>query len=209
MRVWQALSLRDRRAVVVGSAIVMAAVSLSLVVRPLLRTRTALRDQLQEQQGLLTRELGLITTNNRIPEELDAAATALRSVQGRLFPDRDALGATAALVTLVSETARRQGVLLESVESGVPEVVGGNILAVRVDVHGRSDLEGLLKWLVALEGSRKLLRVEQLSITHAGAGSLSDSVDVEVLTLTASLRGYLLADNNAGGASGAASPGDR
>jgi hypothetical protein len=158
-----------------------------------------LRDRLREQRGLLARELGLIAATERRSVDLDATSDAVAEAGNRLFPDRDPLGATAALVNLVGEAARRQGVLLESIESGAPEAVGGRLLAVRVDVRERGDLEGLLRWLKVLEGSRRLLRVEQLAIARERGAAPSDSADLEVLTLTATVRGYVVAGVDGGG----------
>jgi type II secretory pathway component PulM len=209
MRVWQAIHPRDRRAVAIGGVVVVSALCISLVVRPLFHARIALRDRLREQRGLLARELGLIATTKRLPADLDAATDALAAVGDRLFPDRDPLAATAALVNVVGEAARRQGVLLESIESGAPEAAGGTLLAVRVDVRGRGDLEGLLRWLTVLEGSRRLLRVEQLGVARAAADGQPDSADVEVLTLTATVRGYVLAGADGGGPATNVASGER
>jgi len=207
MRAWQAIKPNDRRALAIGGVVVALALCISFVVRPLLHARTALRDRLREQRGLLARELGLIAVSERLPADLDAAAEALAAVGDRLFPDRDPLAATAALVNEVGDAARRQGVLLESIETGAPEAAGGSVLAVRVDVRGRGDLEGLLRWLAALEDSRRLLRIEQLGIARAGAEGQPDSADVEVLTLSATIRGYVLAAGD--GASTSLASGER
>lgn len=199
MRVWKAIHPRDRRALAIGSSVIASALCISLVVRPLFHARSALHDRLREQRGLLARELGLIASTKRLPADRDAAAAALARVVDRLFPNRDPLAATAVLVSLVGDAARRQGVLLESIESGAPEAVGGTLMAVRVDVRGRGDLEGLLKWLAALESSRRLLRVEQLGVARASTGGAPHSSEVEVLTLTATIRGYVLAEGDGGG----------
>jgi type II secretory pathway component PulM len=201
MRVWRSIQPRDRRALAIGSVVVASALCLSFVVRPLFHAHTALRDRLHEQRGLLARELGLIAATDRLPEDRAAAADALASVEERIFPYGDPLAATAALVKVVGEEARRQGVLLEAIETGAPEATGGvgTLVAVRIDVRGRGDFEGLLRWLKALEGSRRLLQVEQLSVARAGAGGQSDSADVEVLTLAATVRGYVLAGADGGG----------
>lgn len=193
MRVWRAIQPGDRRALAIGSVVVLSSLCISFVVRPLLHARTALRDRLREQRGLLARELGVIAVSERASADRDAAADALGGVGDRLFTDRDPLAATAALVNVVGEAARRQGVLLESIEAGAPEAIGGTLLAVRIEVRGRGDLEGLLRWLAALEGSKRLLRVDQLGVARAGAGAQPDSADVEVLSLTATVRGVALA----------------
>ncbi len=211
MRVWRSIHPRDRRALAIGSVVVVSALCLSFVVRPLFHARTAQRDRLREQRGLLARELGLIAAAERLPEDRAAAADALASVEERIFPYGDPLAATAALVKEVGEAARRQGVLLEAIETGAPEATGGGgtLLAVRIDVRGRGDFEGLLRWLKDLEGSKRLLRVEQLGVARAGGGGQPDSADIEVLTLAATVRGYVLASADGGGPATTVASGER
>src|SRR5439155_3955799 len=199
MRVWRAIPPRDRRALAIGSTVVVSALCFSFVVRPLLHARAALRDRLREQRGLLARESGLIAATERLPADRDAAADALAAVGDRLLPERDPLAATAALVNVVGEAARQQGVLLESIEAGAPEAIGGTVVAVSFEIRGRGDLEGLLRWLAVLEGSRRLLQVEQLGVARAGAGGPLESNDVEVLLLTATVRGFVLAGSDGAG----------
>lgn len=187
------LSARDRKAVTLGSLVLVPALGFSLVVRPFLRARRELREQVREQRELLSREVDLVASAHALPAALDAAARALASQQGRLLPGHDALSASAALVSLIGDEARRQGVLLEAIESKPPEPVAGGLVAVPIEVHGRGDLEGLLRWLEALETGPRLLRVQQLSAARLDAGVPRGSGDVETLILTAAVRGYLLA----------------
>jgi len=197
MRVWQALHPRDRSALAIGSIVVGSALCISLVIRPLLHARATLRDRLREQQGLLARELGLIAAAQHGSADRDAAAVALAGVGDRLFPDRDPLAATATLVSVVGGAARQNGVLLESIEAGAPQRIGGTVLAVQVEVRGRGDLEGLLRWLAVLEDSRRLLRIEQLGVARTSASGQAGSADVEVLSFVATVRGFLLTGSEA------------
>ena len=198
MRVWKSIHPRDRRALAIGSIVLGSALGMSFVVRPLLHARAALQERLRDQRGLLARELELVAAAER-PVDRDAASAALVAVEDRLFPDRDPLAATAALVKVVGEAARGQGVLLESIEAGAPEAVGGTLLAVRVDVRGRGDIEGLLRWLTVLEGSKQLLRVEQLGVARVGGGRYQGSTELEVLSLAATVRGFVFAGTDGEG----------
>jgi type II secretory pathway component PulM len=193
VRFWLGFPQRDRRALIAGAVVLLGALCVSFVVRPFLHARDAVRDRLGEQRELLAREWALVAASDGLPAELDSAAVALKAIEYRLFPDRDPLAATAALVSVVSDAARQQMVQVEAIETGAPEVAGVGLVAVRVDVRGRGDLEGLLRWLMALEGSRRLLRVDQLGVARASLGAPTDSADVEILTLTATVRGYVFA----------------
>jgi type II secretory pathway component PulM len=190
---WARLGSRDRRALTLGALILVLALGFSLVVQPYRRARAELRDRVAEQRGLLARELAVIATAAQLPGELDRAARALTGRRLRLLPGRDALNATAALVNVVGDEARRHNVLLEAIESRAAESVGGGLMAVRIEVRGRTDLEGLLGWLRALESGARLLRVDGLTVGRTDAGADVDSLDTETLLLAAVIRGYVLA----------------
>ncbi len=189
---WRPLHPRDRRALTIGALVLLSGLFVNFGVRPFLHARAAVRDRLREQRGLLARELELVVAAERLPAEVDAAEGALDAARDRLFPNPDPLSATAALVSVVGEAARREGVLLEVIEAGAPEATGGRLVAVRVDVRGRGDLEGLLRWLAALEDAKRLLRVDQLGVARVNTGAPTDAGDVETLTLQATVRGYVL-----------------
>jgi type II secretory pathway component PulM len=193
VRLWAQVGPRDRRALTLGVFMLAPALSTTLVVKPYLHTRVALQERVGEQRELLARELALITAARALPAKLDGAARAFTTRRARLLPGRDPLAATAALVSLVGDEARRHGVLLDAIESGAPEALGNGLIAVQIEVRGRGDLEGLLRWLRALETGSRLLRVERLAVGRLDQGTPRDSLDVETLTLAATVRGPVLA----------------
>jgi len=193
MNAWTRLGARDRRAVTFGALVLVPAVAFTLVVQPYRRARAELRDRVMEQQGLLARELALVAAADRLPSDLKDAARSLAGLRPRCLPGRDPLAATAALVSIVGDEARRHSVLLESIESRAAESAGGGVAAVRIEVRGRSDLEGLLGWLRSLETGGRLLRIDGLTVGRSDAGSEVDSLDTETLLLAAVIRGYVLA----------------
>jgi type II secretory pathway component PulM len=192
MNAWARLGLRDRRALTLGALVLLPALGFSLVVQPYRRARAELRDRVAEQRGLLARELALVAAAGRLPGELDDAALALASRRHRLLPGRDPLSATAALVDVAGDAARRHSVLLEAIESRAPEAAGGGLVAVRIEVRGRGDLEGMLGWLRALETGTRLLQIDGLTVARADAGAEPDARDTETLLLAAAIRGYVL-----------------
>ena len=197
MKPWARLGPRDRRAVLVGAAILGPVFAFTLAGRPYLHARAALVEQIHEQQDLLRRELTLVQSVPRLSGDLTDARRALADARPRLFPALDPLGASAILVSAVSEHARRRGVLVEAIESRPAEYLGDGLMAIQVDMRGQGDLEGLLRWLDALETGPRLLRVEQLSVARIGSGAQADSLDVETLSVAATVRGFLLAPANA------------
>jgi len=192
VKAWTKLRVRDRRALTAGVLLLVPALAFSFVIQPYRRARAELRDRVIEQTGLLARELGIVAAVREVPSQIETAAQALARRRPRLITGRDPLAATATLVQQVGEEARRHGVLLEAIETRAAESAGGGLAAVRIDVRGRADLEGLLRWLRAIEGGQRLLRVEGLTVARSDAGTEPDSADTETLLVATAIRGFVL-----------------
>lgn len=193
MKPWSRLAPKDRRAVLVGASILAPVLAFTLVGKPYLHERAALAEQIHEQEELLRRELALVQSVSRLSGDLTDANRVLADARPRLFPARDPLGATAALVSTASEFGRRHGLLVEAVEGRPAESLSDGFMSVQVEIRGRGDLEGLVRWLNALETGPKLLRVEQLTVVRVGSEAQADSLDAETLSFAATVRGFLMA----------------
>jgi type II secretory pathway component PulM len=197
---WLQLAPDDRRALLSGAILVASALALRLGVLPYVHARAALVERLREQQALLQRETALVESASRVADGVGQATRTLDRVRSRLLLARDPLGAAALLVREVSEDARGHGVLVEAIESRPPESLGDDLTGIQVDVRGRGDLEGVLRWLHAIETGDRFLRVEQLSLARLESGVPADSLDVETLAFALSIRGFLLAPRPAASA---------
>lgn len=175
------LSRRDRRAVMVGALLLVPALAWRLVLQPYVRARSDLSARVSEQRALLARELAVVGAARRMTSDLRRAQRQFATRQARLLPGREPLAATGTLVTLVGDEARRSAVLLNAVASRQPEPAAGGLVGVRIEMRGRSDLQGLLEWLGALEAGARLLRVDALTVTGGP----------EVLRVGAVIRGYV------------------
>ena len=194
MNAWNRLGPRDRRALRLGLLVLAPALAVSFGLKPILRDQADLRARVREQRDLLVRELALANGVAALARDRDTLALLVRTKGSRLFPGRDPLAATAALVTLVGEQARGHGVLLEAIESRAPAAAGGGLVAVEIAVRGRSDLQGVLQWLRGMETGSRLLRVEQLALARLNDRIATNSRDIEVVTLAAVIRGFVLVD---------------
>ncbi len=192
MKAWQRLRPRDRRALVLGGSLLLSAFAFTFGIQPYRRARAALRERITEQRELLARELSVVQGARELPAALERAAMVLDEGRTRLLPGDDPLSATAALVGIVGDHARREGVQLEAIESRTAEPVGNGLVAVRIEVRGRADLEALLRWLAALETGPHLVRVDGLTVAQSDAGAVPDSNDTEALLLAAIVKGYVL-----------------
>lgn len=192
MKAWTQMRLRDRRALTFGGSILLASFVFSFGIQPYRRSHAALSERVTEQRALLARELSVLGTAGDLPSDVREATRDLDGQGLKLLPGRDPLAASAALVGLVGDEARRQGVALEAIESRAPESIDGGLVGVRIEVRGRTDLEGLLRWLARLENGAVLLRIEGMTVARSDAGAEPDSADTESLLLSAIIRGYML-----------------
>lgn len=193
MKLWMPLAPRDRRALLVGTLVLGSALALRLVVKPYVHARAVLVERLRAQEGLLQREMALVRSTPLVTGSMVEARRTFDRLRPRLLQARDPLSAAAMLVGDVGEGARRHGVLVEAIDTRPLESLGDDLTAVQVDVRGRGDLEGLLRWLHAIESGDRLLRIEQLSLARLDAGMTPDSSDTETLAFAMSIRGFTMA----------------
>jgi len=184
------LAPRDRRALALGVSVLAAALFWRFVAQPLARARAELGARVAEQRGLLARELAAVGTAQRAADDLQGAREEFSQRRARLFPGREPLGATAALVSLVGEEARRRSVQLEAIEPRPADPESGGLVGVRIEVRGRTDLYGLLDWLGALEAGPRLLRLEALTLARIAEPG-TKSKGPETLRVGAVIRGYV------------------
>ena len=195
MSVWGRLSPKDRRALVWGALLLTPVLAANFVARPYLRARAGLRTRVTEQRDLLARELALLRASGEQGDELQLATTSLDRQRVHLLGGQDPLAATAALVGVVGDKARIDGVDLQSIESQPVERVGGGLVSVRIELSARGDFEGVLRWLHALESDTRLLQVDWLTVAGSGA---ADSATAEQLGIAAGVRAFVR--DGAGGA---------
>lgn len=183
---------RDRRALLLGAALLLPILLFGLVGRPYLHALSTTRAELQTQRELLARERTLLEEARAYPARMDDAEAGLRLEVPRLFGGTDELTMTAALAEVVAEEARRSRVLVQGIESREAAPVDEGVLALQVELRALGDLEGVLTFLHALEQGEKLIRVERLAIERAARYERSAAPEEQVLALTASLRGFAL-----------------
>ncbi len=98
--------------------------------------------------------------------------------------------ATAELVSHLGDIARDNDVWLQNATTRPSEVCDAGVRTLHVAVRAESDLEGLLRFLQALERGGKLIRVERLDVSVT-PNVFSDS-GVEPVSITATITGYAM-----------------
>jgi len=196
------MSARDRRALLLGAAILLPALLFVWGVRPLLATLRNNRDLLVSEQGTLAREMAALDAARANPDLHRVADSAMRAVAPRLFQGRDSVMATAELVSHLSMVAADHDVWLQNAVTRPSTVDEGGVRRLRVEIRAESDLQGVLSFLTALERGDKLVRVERVDIARVLALDTDDGV--EPVTVAATIVGFALPDQPSGNAARAA-----
>jgi hypothetical protein len=161
------LSHRDRRAVLLGIAVLAPALLYIVVVRPYFSALEQVRERVGAERALLAREEALLAAAPTLPREIEALGGALQRAELRLVRAATGPAAEAEVASYLENIAGLSRVLLQ--EMRAVELVRGVVESsafppVRLAVRGESDLEGVLTLLHRIESSPLLLRVASLSI---------------------------------------------
>lgn len=170
------LSPRDRRAILIGLAILVPAALYVLGVKPYRSALEGARDRVSAERELLARELALLESSDSFPEAIQRAQEQADLFEDRLVRAASGELAEGELTDFLERSALRSRVLLEEIRSGElgrGEAAPAGLEVVRLHLRGESDLEGVLTFLDAIETSRLLLRVRGLALEPQVARSES------------------------------------
>lgn len=168
-RLWSlgGIAERDRRAILIGLAIIAPAVLYVAAVRPYRAALSDVRTQTEAQRGLLQRELGLLANATTMPAALNEARTQVFRAEARLVRANNQPLAEAQLTRYVEEQAAASRVLLQelrSVQLTRRDQVPNGLRLIRVALTGESDLEGVVRFLNRLESGTLLISIKQLTL---------------------------------------------
>ncbi len=184
------LSPRDRRALSLGALVLLPSLFFIWAVKPFLATLSESRDFLSVERAALSRERAAVSAAQRNPGMQQLADSLMRAMSPRLFAGRDDVMATAELVSHLGAIAAEHNVWLQNATTRPAEVGDAGVRTLHVALRAESDIEGVLRFLQALEQGEKLLRVERLDISVAAGSFVEDGV--EPVSISASIMGYAI-----------------
>ncbi len=184
------MSARDRRALTLGALVLLPSLFFIWGVKPFLATLSESRDFLSVERAALSRERAAVSAAQRNPGMQQLADSLMRAMSPRLFAGRDDVIATAELVSHLGAVAEEHNVWLQNATTRPAEVGEAGVRTLHVALRAESDLEGLLRFLQALEHGDKLLRVDRLDISIAAGSFVADGV--EPVSISASIMGYAI-----------------
>ena len=186
---WATLSARDRRAVIIGAAVLIPAFFFIWGVRPYLVALDDAQQAVAAQRDALSREEAAVASTRDNPRLRQAADSAMQVLRPRLFEARDDVMASALLASYIGDVADRSRVWLQDANTRPSTLGRDGVRSLQVEIRGQSDLRGTLRFLEALRRGSKLVRIDKLDVTRApGAGD----DPMETLTITATISGFAL-----------------
>lgn len=162
------LAERDRRAVIIGLAVLLPALLWVAVVRPYAASRAELHERIATERALLEREESLIAAAPELPKLAERAAERAATASQRLIHAANMPLAEAEVTAYLEDVALLSRVLLQEARSVDPprgeEEETGYVRPLRLALRAESDLEGVLTFLQRIESGPLLLHVAELSI---------------------------------------------
>src|SRR5690606_26661563 len=159
---------RDRRAVIIGLAVLLPALLWMAVVRPYMASRAELNERIAAERALLEREEALVAAAPELPVLVEQATERAQQSSQRLVRAANMPLAEAEVTRYLENVAQLSRVLLQEVRSVDPprgeEDEDDYVRPLRLALRAESDLEGVLTFLQRVETSPLLLHVAELSI---------------------------------------------
>lgn len=178
------LSLRDRRALALGSVTMLSLVAVGRGL-PLVRAWTASeRTRAAVAVATLARAERLVTDDPAVRRALARRAASSGAADSMLLRAETRAGAGAALAERVADAAARGGVVLGTVTPTTDSTRETGITRVRVRASLTGDITELTGFLAALEGGSPRAVVRALSITQPDPGAPDTQMEVLQVELT-------------------------
>lgn len=189
---------RDRRALLLGLAVLAPALIWALVLSPYLGAVRTAGERVVGERELLRRELELLARAAEYPLAFEQGSARLLEAARTTFAGDNPAMASAALAQYVQAEARASRVLLTRLEPLPAEEAGPDLISLPLRVHGETDLEGLLTLLQTLERGSKLVRVDDLRIQGVRTAAAAVDGDFEVLSFEFVCTGFAFESSNTG-----------
>ena len=162
------LRARDRRALALGLILIAPVAAYRAGIEPWLAYRAGMSDALYAERDLLVREQSAVEGASKLPVYAEVLRAELNEVESWLLEGDAQMAVAGALTRHVTGAAQVAGILIQQVGTRDPDAAKGLLRATSLSLRVLGDLEGLTRFLHALESGAHLLRVDELSLRLAG-----------------------------------------
>ena len=183
------MTSRDRKALLLGGAVILGAVLVLRVIPWGVRSVLALRTRTLERVETLARARDALAAAPAQRDSLTLALGAVVALAPRLVDGRSAAEASASLSALVSMSASRHQVRLVRLDP-LPDSAAGVFRRVAVRAELEGDVRGLTRFLRTIETGDPLLTVPALAVLAPDAQGRSPGP--EALRAEVSIEGFFL-----------------
>lgn len=187
---FESLSTRDRRAVMIGAVILVPSLLYVYVARPIALAIADKRAAAVQQTDLLARERAVIELAPRFPAMRAEASQRLTSEVKRTITSEATVTASVKLADYVRQIGRAHEVLVIDAAEAPGDSLTPGVILLRLSVHGESDLRGILGFVRSIEAGSMHARVASLQIEKARGRTTPNGQGEdprEILTLTATI----------------------
>jgi hypothetical protein len=186
---FQRLSRRERRVVLAGLAVSLAAVCLTQVVLPFADRWVARERAYAASREQWVRLQGLVVSEDRLQEALNRERNVRRASGDLLAPGTTPALAASGLQALLRGYAEESMLQLDRVDvAGQPKADRPGLLEIPVALQGQGDIYGLVDFLFRVQHGERLLVIDELLVNAGFARPLP--LDGGVRTLAWSLRAH-------------------
>jgi hypothetical protein len=188
-RIWLRLSKREKGLVLLALLALVLVLGRYLLLDPLLEHREWVKNQTEIQPQLLEKNLRYLGQSKEIEESLEKGQSEIKAVEAVLLAGDTPPVIASNLHEILQTFAAKDGVQLITTRVLNPEPAGPfTRIPIQVEVGGQ--LEQVISLIKGLEGSEKLLIINELNVrslfTSAGVRSQTPS-SPQVQNLRASL----------------------
>ncbi len=164
------LAPRERRVIIAGGSVVLAAVLALRIAPGVARAMELRRARAEQSVSALARAREALDEQPVARESLGVRAARLVSLAPRLFGGSTAAEAGAEVTSFTSGRAAMRGVRIVR-QDVATDSTAAPFLMVRLRLEAEGDVTGIVQWLADLEEGDKLVAVDRLTISAAEPGA--------------------------------------
>jgi Tfp pilus assembly protein PilO len=157
------LSPRERRFVGIGLLGLILVLGWAFVAAPLAERERLTQEFLQSRSQVQARRLDLVARREAMAKELESVNTNLERVSARFLTEAAPAVAASELQKLTKDMAAEANTEIRS-ERILPPIERGDLLEIPVEIAVSGEIRQLVDLLNRLEGSQKLLTVQDLRV---------------------------------------------
>ena len=190
------MTARDRRALLIGGGVVLAAFLVLRVLPWTVRSALAAEMGLRQRAALLARAHADLAEAGGLRDSAVALGQALVGLAPKILSGNSPAEAVADLSGRVNLAASRNQAKLERVDPLTDSAVAGRLHRVKLRAAFECDIRGLVGTLQALTFGKAALAVRELRVTAVDAGS--PEKNPELLRVELTVTGWFLESRESG-----------